>query len=198
MKHQDLTVQQIKTSLTINVYEIHARIALEVGDLPEFNQCQTQLHELYKELPDLGHPMEFTSYKILYLALQGKYSSLSSVFAGLSQQVRGHPDVSFAIKICEALHTSNFARFFRLYTKAPNMSGHMLDCIAESVRDQALLIICKSYFPDVLVDSVSETLGFGTDLYSCLEYFSKKGVVCLENDTVIDTRATLAALQISS
>jgi len=35
-------------------------------DLGEYNQCQTMLRQLY-ELGISGHPLEFLSYRIIYL-----------------------------------------------------------------------------------------------------------------------------------
>ena len=80
---QDLTVQHIKTDFTVHVYEIHARIALEKGDLGEYNQCQTQLRALYAQGLG-GHPNEFKAYRILYFLHTCNRTGMNDVLADLT------------------------------------------------------------------------------------------------------------------
>lgn len=46
---QDLTVQHVRSKLTVDVYETHGRLALEVGDTAEFRRCHAVLRGLYRE-----------------------------------------------------------------------------------------------------------------------------------------------------
>lgn len=66
----------IPIGFAIKVYEFHARVALQCKDLNEYNQCQTQLIQLYdinrKSLDEdaarkcLSSEYEFVAYRILY------------------------------------------------------------------------------------------------------------------------------------
>lgn len=153
---QDCTVQHIKNEFTVLVYESHARIALESGDINEFNQCQTQLHELYEQLIP-GQAVEFLAYRILYsvyVALQAKKAdsanagqlAMYGVLAAASgKALRQDPAIAHALAVREAVAMNNYHRFFKLYVDAPNMAGYLMDPMVPTMRLRALRTICKAY-----------------------------------------------------
>ncbi|WVR06688.1 hypothetical protein IAU60_003720 [Kwoniella sp. DSM 27419] len=155
---QDLTVQRIKNEFTVEVYEIHARIALEAKDLGEYNQCQTMLRQLY-ELGLKGHPQEFLSYRIMYLLHTRNRSDMATLLAQLTPAEKLDPGVKHALDVHAALATSNYVRFFRLFLAAPNMSGYIMDHFVERERIAALAIMSKGYMT-LPLSYITSTLAF--------------------------------------
>lgn len=136
------------------MYESHARIALESGDINEFNQCQTQLHELYEE-PIPGAEIEFLAYRILYciyVGLQAKKADsntgtlgMYNVLCLLSPQLRQDKAIAHALHVREAVALNDYHQFFKLHSEAPNMSGYLMNAMVTTVRLRALRIMCKAY-----------------------------------------------------
>lgn len=159
---QDLTVQRIKNEFTIEVYELHARIALEKSDLGEYNQCQTQLQSLYIQMPDAGHPLEFLAYRILYMLHTRNLTEINTVLVRLTTKERSDPNIAHALAVRKAMACANYPRLFRLYMEAPNMSGYLMDNFVDRERIAALAIICKGYRPSLTLDQdCSRILAFG-------------------------------------
>lgn len=140
---QDLTVQHIKTEFTVNVYEIHARIALEKGDLGEYNQCQTQLRTLYSQCLG-GHPEEFKAYRILYFVHTCNRVDMNDVLADLTPAEKKDPAVKHALDTRSALALGNYHRFFQLYLETPNMGAYLMDMFVTRERLAALTTICRA------------------------------------------------------
>ena len=141
---QDLTVQHIKNEFTVNVYEIHARIALEKGDLGEYNQCQTQLRALYSQHLG-GHPTEFKAYRILYFLHTCNRTDMNDVLADLTPAEKRDVAVKHALDARSALALGNYHRFFQLYLETPNMGAYLMDMFVARERLAALSNICRSY-----------------------------------------------------
>ncbi|GET93054.1 hypothetical protein, conserved [Leishmania tarentolae] len=78
---QDLRVQNVVDNFTVMVYEVHARLCLQTGDIGEFNQCQAGLKQFYAmDTVDLSQcdVKNFFLYRLVYLTLSGQYDSLST------------------------------------------------------------------------------------------------------------------------
>ncbi|KAH9852042.1 SAC3/GANP/Nin1/mts3/eIF-3 p25 family-domain-containing protein [Lenzites betulinus] len=141
---QDLTVQRIKNEFTVTVYEIHARMALEVGDMVEYNQCQAMLRNLY-ELGIPGKVEEFTAYRILML-LHGRNRSDLNLYVGqLTDRQKEDPAVRHALGVQRAIAMGNYHALFDLYMNAPNMGAYIMDHFIDRERIRALMVMTKAY-----------------------------------------------------
>lgn len=159
---QDLTVQHIKNEFTVNVYEHHARIALEKGDLGEYNQCQTQLRALYAQNLG-GHPTEFKAYRILYFIYTRNWTAMNDALADVTAADKRDRAVKHALEVRSALALGNYHRFFQLFLDTPNMGAYLMDMFVDRERLSALAAICKAYKPDVKIRFITEELGFESD-----------------------------------
>lgn len=203
---QDLTVQRINNALTIDVYETHARIALEEADLNEYNQCQTQLKELYRNLASdstaLKNLHEFLAYRLIYfvfLTLNQKYeggsSDLMNMMLSLTPEQKTDRCISHALKVRVAVAEYNYHLFFKLYQNSPKMSGFLLDHMLHPMRFAALQRIIKAYRPSVSLLFVLKELGFDTqdkqEMSVGLDWLKSCGCLITDNDTWLNAKDTV-------
>jgi hypothetical protein len=191
---QDLTVQFIQDHFTVDVYETHARVALECGDLNEYNQCQTQLKFLYAS-GYKGSEMEFIAYRILYYVyLQGnkKYDGGSGdliyIIANLKKEAHDNSAVQHALQVRQAVQTGNYHRLFLLWNCTPGRGMFIIDLMKNQWRINALTKIIKGYRPSVSVVFVVKELVFGS-LVEGVSFLVKAGCIFLNIDgDEIETR----------
>ena len=197
---QDLTVQHIQDSFTVQVYETHARIALEEGDINEYNQSQTQLQYLYEQLETEGgdegkkalvNRDEFVVYRLLYSVLltqnekyHGGSSDLLKVLQSLTTAQRQHPAIQFACRVRTAVAEGNYHLFFASLKSSYGGSHvtYLLQRLVPPMRKMALPILIKAYRPlTVPVDFVLEELAFGEDMEYGKKWLQSCGCVLSEN-----------------
>ncbi|ORZ00778.1 SAC3/GANP/Nin1/mts3/eIF-3 p25 family-domain-containing protein [Syncephalastrum racemosum] len=156
---QDLTVQHIQNAFTVKVYETHARIALEKGDLGEYNQCQTNLKHLY-EKGIKGNRKEFIGYRLLYYIFSQDQKEMRYLLEELTTSIKKNKCVQHALRVRSALAIGNYHAFFQLYLTAPMMSGYLMDQFVDRVRMDALKTLCKAFSTGLSCSFICEELGF--------------------------------------
>lgn len=110
---QDLVVQLIQNSFSLQVYEYAARLSLKHGDMAEYLQCNTQLQELYhrEDISKVNLP-EFTCYRILYMIFMEENLNLMRLLKELTIEQKQHKYLQFALDIYGHFTLMDYYRIF--------------------------------------------------------------------------------------
>jgi len=145
---QDLTVQMIRNDFTIKVYETHARIAIQKADREEFNQCQSQLKQLYdankEEVSCTKNATEFIGYRLIYYVLTKSLKDLNQVILEVKVNYKGDAYLQHLLKFVQAWQMGNYAQLFRLYKISKQMTKSLIELFIERERKLALKVIIKA------------------------------------------------------
>ncbi|KAI9471372.1 SAC3/GANP/Nin1/mts3/eIF-3 p25 family-domain-containing protein [Zychaea mexicana] len=198
---QDLTVQGIRGRFATTIYEYHARIALEVADLSEYNQCQSQLRELYTEGSESNTNNEFIAYEILYLLFSGNRSEMNSLLERRAlAKVQGKAGgktkskaLRHALAVRAALAVGNYHQFFKLYQDAPNRNALLMDQFIPRERVKALIMLCKSYPMGLPLDFISRELAFYS-VDDATQFLEKHGIKVDDVNGRLETKPALPLL----
>ena len=186
---QDLTVQNIRNELSVKVYEEHARVALICKDTNEYNQCQTQLKQLYAEGIN-GNEVEFLAYRILYnIYIQyynSKYDGGSAGMTYLLQEIIKKPDmynhhvIQHALRVREAVANNSYHHLSVLYNNTPNLGRILFNLM--TWRYDALRSIVKCYKPNISADFVLRELGFNKSARG-IKFLRASGIQFIQSDS---------------
>lgn len=184
---QDLALQKINDQLTLDSYEVHARLALENGDLTEFNQCQHQLLVLYDKFgPNLkkkDDKYEFLAYFIIYSLISKSNMDICQILPRLKRIIssKQHETLCFSYQVLKNYYQMDYAQIFRMGDEAPLMSGYLMDILIEKIRISMLTKIISSYKPNISVDFIWNSLFF-EDKTSTLEFLKGQSYIAYETD----------------
>jgi hypothetical protein len=193
---QDMMLQRIKNDFAVEVYETHARIALECRDISHFNQCQTQLVELY-DAGFKGHQEEFLGYRIMYTGLHNMKLELMLILKKLSLKEKQNKAIKHALRVINALDNNNYRIVFKEYKSAPNMSAYLMDLFIDRLRVFALQTISIAYMMGVEIKLIADELGFDS-IEQCTKFVTEAGGKINEKTGRLDSKESMKGFRASS
>ena len=149
---QDLTVQHIFNTFTTEVYETHARVCLQHGDVGEFNACQSKLRVFHKNRDMIfseRNVIQFTALRIMYCCLTKSHGDLAHEVEEVPKKYRQHPQIRHAMSIIPALTPLNIFLFDQVYNTASEMAKMLIDLFLAPPRGLRVQVCTffLSYFP---------------------------------------------------
>lgn len=163
--------------------------------MSEYNQCQTQLFNLFGEDPSHKERIyfEFVSYRILYCIITEDTASMYSFLASLKPKDFENSLIQNALRIQTAFASLDYHQFFVRYRSSSFLAKCLIKDVLHIVRYRALCIICKAYL-QVPVSFVQEELGF-EDLTECLEFLLAAGIQLDQaNDKILCKSSSVVAV----
>ena len=203
---QDLTVQHVKSALTVRVYETHARAAVRFGgpDYREFNQSVTQLMDLYDDeriQALLGSDAiaqarnEFRAYMLLYHATNVKVFGTPASAIFLASALPASEEEEHALAVWAALERGDWTALASLRASAPHLGQYFFSPkLMEAVRKTLLERLCLALRPTISVQLVREALLLSTSPSSDAEWTTFCAAHILldaQNDQLVDAKRTL-------
>lgn len=184
---QDLTVQLLRDSLAVQVYEAHGRIALAASDFSEFRSCHGMLKDLYAE-GVRGCEPEFCGYGVLYALMVGG-GTLGTELAGMRQDLYNKPHVRFAMQVCQAIKCGNAIQFWQLSQQSSSTAEAFMTALAAKLRPQMYECVLRSFMPTVSLAFLSSMLGFESK-EEVAEYVSQQRGVFDSTSGVLNIKAS--------
>ncbi|CAF0825688.1 unnamed protein product [Rotaria sordida] len=189
---QDLMVQSIRNDFTVLVYEENARIALEMGDLDQFIQCQAQLEMLYDSGCNRTHLIEFLIYHLLYSLLLNDYKKANRILIDIDETnilLRKSNNIDIVLEFCSSFRRKNYIQLFTLYKSLPKLACCLVNFFIDIYRKQMIQILIWGFTPTLPIDVVTTMLAYESNEI-CREHLSSLGVIFIDESMSIDCKTS--------
>lgn len=135
-------------------------------------------HDLGLKMIRCPNEAEFRAYVVL---LNLHDSNFLWEVKQLREEIRQSSEIQFAIKVYQAVESSNYVKFFTLVRSTTYMNACILLRYFTQVRNKAMEVIFKAYVPRnstyMPISNLTYLLGF-EDFEQCAEFLEYYGLVC--------------------